>query len=160
MKVGIVVHSKTGTTLRFGKIFAEELEKKGHSVDTLELKIDPEDYQGKTNEGADFKILNLPDVSDYDVLLLGGPVWGFSASPVIMRCIRQIEGIKGKKVLPFVTQGFPFAGMGGNRALSQMTKEAKAKGAKVLPGRSVQKMFRNIDRNMKKAASEVPSILK
>ena len=160
MKVGIIVHSKTGTTLRFGKMIAEELKKEGHSAEVIELRIDPPGWQGSTRAAPDFKMIDPPDGSRFDALLLGGPVWGFSASPVIIKFIKEMRGIKGKKVLPFITQGFPFAGMGGKRALSQMTKEAKAKGARVLPGKSAQKMLHNIDEKMKKGASEVPGLLR
>jgi hypothetical protein len=121
----------------------------------VELRIDPPDWQGSSRADPDFRILNMPDGNKYDALLFGGPVWGFSASPVILKCIKGMEGLKGKKVLPFITQGFPFAGLGGKRALGQMVKEAAGKGADVLPGRSAQKMFHDMEKMMRKAASEV-----
>ncbi|MDY6894451.1 MAG: hypothetical protein SVO01_03390 [Thermotogota bacterium] len=76
---------------------------------------------------------NLPDIKDYELILLGGPVWGFSASPIAIAALDKLGNLSEKKLLPFVTMGFPFPAMGGNRAISMMSDKAKELGATVLP---------------------------
>ena len=112
MHLGIIVYSQSGTTLRFGERIAARLREAGHAVDLVKLETD---VPVKMGPAPNFKIVNLPDGAKFDALLVGGPVWGFSASPVIVAGIKALKGIAGKKVLPFVTMGFPLPGMGANR---------------------------------------------
>ncbi|MGE5599202.1 MAG: flavodoxin family protein [Bacteroidota bacterium] len=154
MNIGIVVHSQTGTTLRFGRVIAQHLQQAGHAVEMIELHAG-EHIQPRAAEVA---IANMPDPKRFDAMLFGGPVWAFAASPVIMACIKKMDGISGKKALPFATMGFPFRGMGGGRALAQMGKALAEKGAAVLPGAVVPKMFRNTARLMEEAAGRIPAL--
>lgn len=52
----------------------------------------------------------LPDVSAYDIVLLGSPVWG-SRAPMIMSTFIDGVDLAGKTVLPFVT--YAVSGMSG-----------------------------------------------
>jgi len=52
----------------------------------------------------------LPDVSGYDVVLLGSPVWNVRA-PMIMSTFVEGVDLRGKTVLPFVT--YAVSGMAG-----------------------------------------------
>lgn len=154
MKIVVVVHSKTGNTMEFGNIIAEKLKTKGHKVDVvrLETNVPVETKPGKQPE---FKFTNLPDTSHYDAVLAGGPVWGFSASPVIMQAIKEMK-LDGKKFLPFVTQGLPIAALGGKQSLSAMSKAAEAAGAQVLAGKSAHMKNRKA---MEEGAAEIANVL-
>jgi flavodoxin len=55
----------------------------------------------------------LPDLSDYDILLLGSPVWNVQ-TPMIMRTFVENVELAGKTVHPFVT--FAVSGMGRVRS--------------------------------------------
>jgi hypothetical protein len=68
-------------------------------------------------------------------------------------------GSRVKRVIPFSFQAFPFAFLGGNRVLRIVSKEAEAKGAKALPGSSVQRMFHNLDKGIERASTEIGSRL-
>ncbi len=160
MKLGIIIYSKTGTTLEFGKVIAAKLKEDGHDVDIVELKTDVPVELKSARAASNFNITNLPDCGMYDALLVGGPVWAFTAAPVTVSCLKQLQGISGKKLLPFVTMGFPFAFMGGSRAISAMSGIAAQSGAQVLPGKIAPKLFRHQDMLMKKAASEIPEYFK
>jgi hypothetical protein len=46
-------------------------------------------------------------------------------------CLAQLPSLQGKKVACLVTHFFPFAWLGGNRAIRQMTRLCEAKGATV-----------------------------
>ncbi len=160
MNIIIILHSKTGTTRKFADRIASKLKDDGHSVKLTQIETDVPIKSGSVRRCEKFVITNQPDIKEYDTVLLGGPVWGFSASPVIIACINALDDLKGKKVLPFVTQGFPFKFMGGNQAIALMSRNAADKKAIVLPGVVVSKLFHDVERDMDKAATLVSSVFK
>lgn len=160
MKIIIIVHSKTGTTRKFADLIADRLKEDGHSIKLVQIETDVPIKSGTVRRCKKFVITNLPDVTEYDTLLLGGPVWGFSASPVIIACINALGDLNGKKVLPFITGGFPFKFMGGKQAIALMSRNAADKKATVLPGAIVLKLFHDVDGDMNKAAGAISSVLK
>jgi flavorubredoxin len=153
MNIGIIIHSKTGSTLGFGQQIASKLRERGHTVEVIELKTDGPVQPRATN----VVITNIPDCQPFDALLVGAPVWAFAASPVIIACIKALQGIAGKKVLPFVTMGSPFPFMGGTQAITQMSSALTSAGATVLPGTIIPKLFRNTTQLMDTAASAIPA---
>ncbi|PKM90963.1 MAG: hypothetical protein CVU87_00135 [Firmicutes bacterium HGW-Firmicutes-12] len=155
MNIGITVHSQTGTTLKFAKIIEKELLKRGHTAEIIELKTDVPVNSGSVRNSKKFSILNIPDCADYDAVLFGGPVWAFSASPVLIACMKELKGLTHKKVIPFVTMGFTFSGLGGSQAIKLMSSMATNSGARVLPGKIVGKLFRNSTLLMEKSAVEI-----
>lgn len=153
MKFVVVVHSKTGHTLEFGNIIAGKLTEKGHKVDVVQLETDVP-VESKPGKVAAFKFTNLPDASKYDGILIGGPVWGFSASPVIIQAIKELN-ISGRKVVMFVTQGLPIAALGGKQSIALMSKTAEAAGAQVLAGKSAHMKDKKA---MGEAAAEIAGL--
>ena len=159
MNIGIIVHSQTGTTLEFGKIIEKALSESGNSVDVIRVETNVPVNFGSVRQPKKFSIVNIPDCKKYDVLLVGGPVWAFSASPVIAALLQELQDISGKKLLPFVTMGFPFPFMGGKQAIALMSGIASGKGAEVLPGRIIPKLFHDFKKHMEEAASEIQTFL-
>jgi hypothetical protein len=155
MNIGVIIHSSTGTSLKFGRLIAGKLTEKGHKVEVIHLKVDGEPRPGSTG----FKITNIPDCKNFDSVLIGGPVIAFSASPVISMCLKSLKNISGKKVLPFVTHFFPLNSMGGNQALSQMKNAITSSGATALPGSIVPKMFHNQEKMMEQEAVKIAALL-
>lgn len=151
MLIGVVVHSHTGSTLDFADRIAHRLREKGHSVELTQLKTDGEVRPRQ----EDVRIVNLPDCSRFDAVLVGGPVWVFNASPVIVTCIKSLGGVSGKKLLPFVTQGLPFELMGGTAAIETMRRAAEEVGAIVMPGMIAPKLFRRHTRLKDKLAEQI-----
>lgn len=127
MKVGIIVHSHTGNTLSVAQKLKEQLLAAGHSV-TLEQVTAVNE---SPSAGGKIQLKTIPDPSSYDALIIGAPVQGFSLSPVMKVYLSQIPSLKGKKVSCFTTQLFPFAWMGGNRAIEQTKKACKTKGVNI-----------------------------
>ena len=160
MNAIIIVHSKTGTTKKFADRIAGKLQEDGHSIKLTQIETDVPIKSGSVRRCEKFSITNLPDITNYDTILLGGPVWGFSASPVIIQCINALGDFQGKKALPFVTQGFPFKSMGGKQAITLMSKTAADKKATILPGFIVSKLFHDIEKDMDKAVASILSTLK
>lgn len=128
MKVGIIVHSKTGNTLFVAQKIMEKLRADGH-LTTIEQIIA---YNDEETDIQKIELQNIPNVSEYDVLILGAPVRAFSLSPVMKAYLTKCAPFQGKKVNCFVTQYFPYPWMGGNRAIRQMKNLCKSKHAKML----------------------------
>ncbi len=155
MNIGIIVHSKTGTTLAFGELIAQKLRDKGHSVDIVQVKTDLPDDSTLPKKSKKFTITSGCDCSKFDAVVIGGPVWAFSPSSIIMACVEQLQNISDKKVVPITTMGFPFTWMGGTRTIKVIGRVAANKGASVLPGKAIPKLFHNYKKLMEEAATEI-----
>jgi flavodoxin len=129
VKIAIVVHSQTGNTAQFARAIADKLRIQGHETDIELLRVSGRITPRTRN--VEFK--RLPEVSEYDVILFGGPVWAFNASPAIMSYISTFASLKHKRVLCFVTHGLPRF-LGAARALGRMQSALELLGAEVLPG--------------------------
>jgi flavodoxin len=140
MNIGIIIYSMSGHTATVAKAIAERFRRENHDVDLKLLMV-----TGMTHPGSKrFSICNLPEseeIDGYDVLFFGGPVWLFSASPVILKFLGMLEKLDGKKTMNFVTQVSPWPSLGGYQALKMMNDRLKESGATVLPGESVQYFF-------------------
>lgn len=106
-KVLIVYYSYSGKT----KSVSERLQKKTGG-DIFEL-IPVEPYGGmyEASDRAKEEIAsgnlpslsgNLPDVTGYDIVIIGGPVWSSTVPPPVMTFLAQTD-FKGKAVAPFWT---------------------------------------------------------
>ncbi len=127
MDVGMIVHSQTGNTLSVAERLKENLSGAGHSV-TLE-RLEP---VGEVRPGAkDVEFKSLPELERHEGLVFGAPVHGFSLAPAMQAYLQKVPSLEGKRVACLVTQFFPFAWMGGSRAVRQMRKACQAKGAEV-----------------------------
>lgn len=128
MKVGLIIHSRTGNTLGVAQKIKEKLTEAGHSVSLEQIKAVNED---QTAAGR-LQLLNEPDIKDYELLIFGAPVHGFSISAAMKTYLSRLETLKGKKIGCFVTQQFPYPWMGGNQAMKQMKSLCYEKGENVL----------------------------
>ncbi len=155
MKIAILVYSKTGTTLRMAKMILERLKQQDREVDLFEVAPEGEYQIGNPV----CKISVLPDLTGYDTIICGGPVWAFRINPVIHTSITLMKDLKGKTFIPFVTMGFPLPFMGGNKAIKQMTDIARDMGAKCTKGYIVCKMLRNHEIEMGKAVHSIVNTL-
>ena len=123
MKIGIIFHSKTGTTLGFGHLIGGTLREEGHQIELVDLQTDAPVNFGSVRSAPSFKVTNLPDGSKYDALLVGGPVWAFSACPALgnqsffrftgnLRRSQGAEKYQGQKSTTLCDHGIPLAGNG------------------------------------------------
>jgi len=128
MKIGLVVYSWSGHTKQVFERLRDALSAKGRNASIVEVEVLGERPQGSRT----FQLPDPDDLSAYDALVFGAAVEAFSLSPVMAEYLRRAVGLGGKKVACLVSQQFPFAWMGGNRALRQMSKACKAQGASVI----------------------------
>ena len=160
MKIAIIVHSLTGSTLRMAKLIESKLVKTGSLVTLFQLETNVPVATGSIHQPMNFEITNLPDIADYDSVIAGGPVWGFCPSPVIYKAIKELKALNGKRLLPFVTMGLPFRGMGGKNSIKHLSKAAAENGAIVLPGVIVSRGFNKFELNMEQGAEECVNFFK
>jgi len=128
MNIGIIVYSWSGHTMSVAEKVKSKLETAGHSVTLVPVALTAERKQGD----RDFEIASMPDLSGFDGLIFGAAVEAFSLSPVLTAYLKKVAPLDGKKVACLVTQQFPYAWMGGSRAISQMKKLCRAKGASIV----------------------------
>jgi NAD(P)H dehydrogenase (quinone) len=156
MNVGIIVHSQSGHTAHFAKAIADQLRENGHEVDLKLLRP-----TGAARPLAkNISLRSVPDPAEYDTLLLGGPVWGFSASPVCLAYLEKIDSLKKKITLPFVTMGFPFKPLGGVKAIRKLESRLAILGADVREGEILKWTFKPSDEKIVSAAKRICGRLK
>lgn len=153
MNIAIIYHSQTGNTEKLAKLLDARLKEEGHTVTRFKLETDVPVKGGTIRQPMNFKLTNLPDISTFDAYCIGGPVWAFGPSVVIYKAILQMDDLKKKNVLPFVTMSFPLIGMGGKNAIKHISKAIADKNGNPLPGIIVPKMFHNFDIEMEKAVN-------
>ncbi len=113
-KTLVAYFSATGTTENVAKMIAK-------ATDGELYKIQPEDEYTPADldwtdklsrcsrENADPKsrpaiVMEKVDMDEYDVVYLGYPNW-WNAAPRIINTFVEAYGLKGKKVIPFMTSG-------------------------------------------------------
>lgn len=70
----------------------------------------------------------LPDVSAYDIVFVGSPIWWYTAATPVLQFLKEMD-FKNKKVVPFSTQG-------SNYGTFFEDFSAHAQHARILPGAS------------------------
>ena len=119
-KTLVAYFSASGTTERVAQQVAGAV-----GADTYEIVADPRytaadlDWQNKRSRSS-FEMNDescrpaiagaLPDVSGYDVVLLGFPIWWYKEPRIVDTFIEGID-LSGKRVVPFATSGG--SGIGG-----------------------------------------------
>ena len=130
MNAIIIYYSRSGTTEKLALRAANDLH-----CDTI--KIEPEEEYGNY-AAALFRVLKerigkvapkfatpIPDLSAYDVVLLGYPIWAYGPPSFVSDFIRQCD-LSGKTVIPFSTSG------GSNISCTMKTLDEICGGAKIL----------------------------
>jgi len=128
MNIGLVVYSWSGNTLSVAEKLKAALIKAGHTATLEQVTLVGERKQGDRS----FEIDHAPDPSTYDAVIFGSAVEAFSLSPVLSAYLKRLSSLEGKKVGCLVSQQFPYAWMGGNRAIRQMKTLCKAKGGSII----------------------------
>lgn len=132
MKSLITYYSFSGNTDRVAKIFGKILESKS-AVDMQRLKPKNEitSFMGqclaarkreKPELEGDIKF----DMSAYDLLIIGSPVWAFVPTPAINTFLDRLTGLSGKRVIILLTSG---SGVGVGACFKSIRKNLEAKGA-------------------------------
>lgn len=153
MKALIVFFSQSGTSAAFARIIAEKLRAENVDCD-LELLKPIGKYRVHTKS---LTFRNAPvDFAAYDLIIVGGPVWAFTANPPLSCWLSGIDvSLAAKKCALFVTQGFPFKILGGNQAATVIGTKLRALGADIVASEVVPCPFIIPRRAMAEAALRI-----
>jgi flavodoxin len=140
MKAIIIYYSYSGNTKKVAEVLREYLKQKAQ-VDEAELKARDESaaFLGQCKRAfwhkrAVIEPVNT-DLSDYDLICLGTPVWAFGPAPAANAYLDKCSGVENKEVILFTTFG---SSTGNNRCLNYMQGLLAKKGAKAFKRFSVQ----------------------
>lgn len=155
MKALIVVYSKTGHTREFAQKIALQIKENGNEADIHILETVQPVADNMNPTSMDFELKPVPEISSYDYLLVGTPVWAFRSAPFVLKYLSGLGNLKGKKVIPFVTMGFPWAFLGGSAAVGKIANLALSKGAIPLKGSVVTYMLSKPQEIMDREAQRI-----
>jgi NAD(P)H dehydrogenase (quinone) len=127
MKVGIIVHSKTGHSLQVANQLKLAMMSAGHQVEVVQIEALND---GETQVNS-VRLKSLPDIASYSLIVLGAPVRGGRLSPVLQAYLAQLPTMQGKMIMGYVTQAFPFPSLGGSQAIGNLTEILKEKNAEL-----------------------------
>jgi flavodoxin len=153
-RVLIVYYSHSGVT----QGIAERLQKHtGGVLFRVELvEPYPEDDQAlraqsrkEVEEGVlpDIQDDDLPDMDDYDLALIGGPVWFGTLAPPLSTFLAQVD-LEGKTVAPFCTYG------GGAGGYFEKFAEAMPEDVTLLEGFGLGRVGNMAEEDIEKAVAE------
>lgn len=128
----IIYYSYSGNTKKVAGYLCGYLQQRGQA-DIVELKAQDESAgffaqcrRAFWHKRAKIEPINF-DLSSYDVICFGAPVWAFAPAPAMNTCLDQVQNIRDKEIILFTTFG---SGTGNNRCLNYMQQVLVAKGAK------------------------------
>ncbi len=131
MKSAIVYYSYSGNTRKVAQVLAGYLGQRGE-VEIIELKgLDESDNFFKqvarafVHKRAKIEPANF-DLSGYDLVCFGTPVWAFGPAPAINAYLEKCTGLGNKSVVLFATYG---SGTGRGKCLDYMQNSLAQKGA-------------------------------
>jgi flavodoxin len=118
------VYSYTGNTLSVAERIKEQIEKNGDQAQIHRITC----VNGAPNGQKKMMLKEIPNVSEYDKLIIGAPINGFSICKAL-KIYFESNKIKASEVNCFVTQQFKNARFGGNRGIKQIGKIVSAQGS-------------------------------
>ena len=121
----IAYYSETGNTKKLAGVIKDFLALKGYSSDVDEIKTisGPNSFFTKILWALFWSLpaieREILDVSRYDMILIGTPIWASNPTPQIRSYVRNSNGWKNKKVVAFFTCG---SGLGKKHAMNEVKK--------------------------------------
>jgi flavodoxin len=140
MRSIVIYYSCTGNTKKVAGILAEILSQKGE-VAQIELVCldESQSFLGQCQRAfrhvkGKIQPVNF-DLSGYDLICFGTPVWAFGPTPAMNTYLADCSGLEGKEIILFATYG---SGAGKERCLNYMQNILAQKGAKGFKRFSIQ----------------------
>lgn len=155
MKIGIIIHSKTGNTELVGQKLKDKFLLDKHFVSVEKVAAENDEQM----EFSKIKLVSSPDLSSFDAIIFGAPVRAFSLSPIMTAYLKGLGTLEGKQTACFVTQQLPFPWMGGNRAIKQMSALIAAKGGKSMGSGIVNWSGKDRDRRIEDVVGSIAALL-
>lgn len=130
MKALITYYSYSGITEKVVRMYEKEFAKIGSvTVQRLKPKDEITTFLGQCKAAFSRKRAELDgdikfDAKDYDLILIGSPVWAFAPVPAINTYLDKVSGLEEKKVIILLTSG---SGTGVNNCFNTIKKALEAK---------------------------------
>jgi len=131
VKIAIVYYSYSGNTKKVAEMFKDELQN-ANEVDLLEIKTFDESnnffkqcLRARNEVRASIEDMRF-DLSGYDLIFFGTPVWAFKPAPALLTYFDKCSGLNHKRVNLFITCG---SGLGTSKCMEMMQDIVKEKGA-------------------------------
>lgn len=156
MKIGILFYSKSGNTKQITERIKNQSEEKKHDVDVVEVDLEEQPGFFKASFSA-IRQKPLPiqndifDVSSYDLIFVGCPIWVGKPAPLIKTMIQKTTGFDNTKASVFITCGG--GEKPGSKAIELIKSYLQEKQAMVLD----ETLIVHMDRKGK-IRKEIPSV--
>lgn len=133
MKAILAYYSQTGNTEKVAKRIVNTIQSKSIDVKTLSIERSQErSYEENVEDAKEEKLAEIEtvktDMSDFDILFLGTPVWCGKPATPINTFMDQCEGLNGTKIVSFVTHG----GGGPSMTFDMIKNKLETKGGNVV----------------------------
>ncbi len=119
MKTLVVYYSRTGTTKKVGDLIASKLDADIEEIIDVKSRKGPIGYIVSGREAMKKVIPEIQDikrqVKDYDILIIGTPIWGWNMSSPVRAYLEKIKN-DVPQVAFFCTMG----GSGDDKAFKEM----------------------------------------
>lgn len=153
MKIGVILFSHRGHTKKVGEKVAARLQIDGHAVHLNLLEtITPLNL--REEEAA---IKSVPEINEYDALVLGTPVHGGRMSAPMRYFLNQTPSMRGISVVLFVTHFFRI-GWGATQTLQELQKVCENKGAQYLGAANIKWLSFYRKLNIKRSVEKISAI--
>jgi len=134
MRALIVYYSLTGNTVKVAGYLGETLKKRdGAEVESRRLEVldEVKDFAGQAIRALLHRQTKIKetifDVTGYDMICLGSPVWALAPAPAVNAYLSRCSGLEGKEAIIFATYG---SGLGKERCLNRIERILIKKGIK------------------------------
>ena len=127
----IVYYSYSGNTAKVADVLKEVLEKDYQMhITALQAENESATFFGQAmraffKKQASLKADTEFDLSAYDLVAIGSPVWAFACAPAVRTFLKKCHGLAGKSIILFVTYG---SGAGKGKCVKEMELILKEKG--------------------------------
>jgi len=131
MKSLVVYYSYSGNTKKVAKALVDALKAKGEAEELELVALDEsKSFLGQCKRAfrhvkAQIQEVNF-DLSKYDLICFGTPVWAFGPAPTLNTYLDKCSGVSGKNIILFSTYG---SGAGKDKCLDYAEKILQDKGA-------------------------------
>src|SRR3989344_1646276 len=104
MRIAVFYYSRTGNTLKIAGKIKEFFESKKALVELYPLEPIKDTAPREMLKQEKIEIKKVPyNLSDYDFVFVGTPIWGMKPTPVVLSFLKSLEKIDGKKFVLFFT---------------------------------------------------------
>lgn len=137
MKTLITYYSYSGITDKVAKAYADILRKKNEvTIQRLKPKEEITTFIGQCRAAFARKRAELQgsiifDIKNYDLILIGSPVWAFAPTPAINTYLDNLSGLEGKRAVILLTSG---SGAGVKKCFKNIRTVLESKGASRIDG--------------------------